>query len=98
MPRKGDKSKVDTVTHFEVRGPYLNKVCNTSQPWHLSVAYLVVVLLVLQAPLPATLYHMELHMGPNGELSAQRHAPVDFSKYGGVWTPCSGEPAFPTLI
>lgn len=29
-------------------------------------------------------------MGPDGALTPLRHAPVDFAKYGGVWTPCAG--------
>ncbi|KAG2443999.1 hypothetical protein HYH02_009199 [Chlamydomonas schloesseri] len=43
-----------------------------------------------EAPNPASLYHLELAVGADGELSIIKSTPVDFSAWGGVWTPCAG--------
>ncbi|KXZ55887.1 hypothetical protein GPECTOR_2g1438 [Gonium pectorale] len=43
-----------------------------------------------ESPLPATVYHLELNVGPDGSLSIASQKPVDWSAWGGVWTPCAG--------
>ncbi|KAG2425150.1 hypothetical protein HXX76_013904 [Chlamydomonas incerta] len=43
-----------------------------------------------ESPLPASLYHLELAVAGDGSLSIIKSSPVDFSAWGGVWTPCAG--------
>ncbi|EFJ47998.1 alkaline phosphatase, secreted, phosphate-repressible [Volvox carteri f. nagariensis] len=43
-----------------------------------------------ESPNPASVYHLELDVGPDGQLAVRSQAPVDFSAWGGVWTPCAG--------
>ncbi|AKV01061.1 Alkaline phosphatase [Labilithrix luteola] len=39
---------------------------------------------------PAAMYLSELTQGADGKLTATSTKPIDFSKVGGLWTPCAG--------
>ncbi|GLC38775.1 hypothetical protein PLESTM_000774600 [Pleodorina starrii] len=43
-----------------------------------------------ESPNPASIYHLELGVAPDGSLELLSQQPVDFSAWGGVWTPCAG--------
>ncbi len=44
-----------------------------------------------ESPIPASLYHVELSIGSDGHLDVVSYDPVDFTAWGGLWTPCAGE-------
>lgn len=43
-----------------------------------------------ESPIPASLYHVELSIGSDGHLDVVSYDPVDFTAWGGLWTPCAG--------
>lgn len=43
-----------------------------------------------EAPNPGSIYRIELDVAADGTLAIARYEPVDFSAWGGVWTPCAG--------
>ncbi|KAG2495904.1 hypothetical protein HYH03_006141 [Edaphochlamys debaryana] len=43
-----------------------------------------------ESPLPASVYHMELLVAADGALAVMKQQRVNWTAWGGIWTPCAG--------